>query len=123
MPEPEVPYPMPDKDYHRIIVLLLVGVLALVEVMTWLGLIRKFGQVNIPTPLTTPIPTMFGPPMSTTLRLMLWSSLWPILRTTLRTFMIPEKYLTQTPLLQLTAEDMKYGTNLRVVCWCLKIGT
>ena len=33
-----------------------VALLALVEMMKWLGLTGKFGQGNIPTPLTTPIP-------------------------------------------------------------------
>ena len=49
-----------------------VALVALVEVMTWLGLTRKFGQGNIPTYLTTSIPIMTRrttliPNLSTTL--------------------------------------------------------
>ena len=63
-PEQEVPSPallppIPDKKYRIIIVFLLVTVIALVAVMTWLGLTGKFVQENISTTLTTAIPTMF----------------------------------------------------------------
>ena len=75
-------YLFPEKNYLIIIVLLLVTVVALVAVMTWLGLTDKFGQGNISAPLTTAplttlIPTMFWPTMSPTLRLMLRTSLIP----------------------------------------------
>ena len=93
---------IPEKKYLRIIVLLFFAVLALVAVMKWLGLIGKFGQGNISAPLTTaplttPIPTIFWPTMSPTLRLMLRPSL------------IPQNNFTPTPLLQLAADDAKDG--------------
>ena len=77
-----------------------VALVALVEVMTWLGLTGKCGQGNIPTPLTTSIPIMFRPAMSPTLRL------------TLRPSLSPQNCFTPTPLLQLAADDEKFGDQV-----------
>ena len=83
--------------------MLLVAVVALVAVTTWLGLTGKFGQGNTSTPLTTPIPTMLWPTMS------------PTLRMTLRPSMIPQKYLTSTPLLQIAADYVRDGDQFGII--------
>ena len=95
------------EKYLSIIVLLLVAVVALVAVMTWLWLTDKFVQGNISAPLTTaplitPIPTMFWPTMSRTIRLILRPSL------------IPQKCFTETPLLQLADDDASFGDNFGI---------
>ena len=91
------------RNLYKIGILLLViavALVALVAVMTWLGLTGKVLQGNISTTLTTPIPTMFPSTMSPTLRLPLRPSL------------IPQKGYTPTPLLQLAAEDgEKFGDS------------
>ena len=106
-----------------------VALLALVEVMTWLGLTGKFGQGNIPTPLTTPIPIMTRrttliPTLSTTLiptqvnisapltlpiTTMFWPTMIPILRLTRRPYLSPQKCFTPTSLLQLATDNMRDG--------------
>ena len=57
-------------------------------------------QVNISAPLTPPIPTMFWPTMSPTLRL------------TLRPSLNPQKYFTPTLLVQLVSDDAKFGDQV-----------
>ena len=88
---------IPEKHYRSIIVLLLVAIVALVAVMKWFGLTGKFGQGNISTPFTTPIPTM------------LWLTMIPTLSLAFRPSLIPQKCLTSTPLLQLAADYVRDG--------------
>ena len=73
-----------------------VALVALVEVMTWLGLTGKFGQGNISADLI-PLPNIFRPTMSPTLRLVI------------RPYLSLQKCLTPTPLIQLAAENVKDG--------------
>ena len=83
-----------------LLLVIAVDLVALVGVMTWLGLTGKFGQGNISAPLTTPIHTMFPSTMS------------PTLRMTLRPSLSPQKCYTPTPLLQLAAENVdKFGDS------------
>ena len=109
-----------------------VALVALVAVMTWLGITGKFGQGNIPTPLTRPMPIMTRratliPTMSTTLiptqlnisatltppiPTMFWPTMSPTLRLTLRPSLIPQKCFTPTSLLQLAADDAKFGDQV-----------
>ena len=48
-----------NSPQNVLLLVIAVALVALVSVMTWLGMTGKFAQRNIPTPLTTPIPTMF----------------------------------------------------------------
>ena len=109
-----------------------VALVALVAVMTWLGLTGKLGQGNIPTPLTTPIPIMnrrttLSPTLRTTLiptqvnisapltlpiPNMFWPTMSPTIRLTLRPSLSPQKCFTKTPLLQLAADDAKFGDQV-----------
>ena len=57
-------------------------------------------QVNISAPLTPPIPTMF------------WPTMRPTLRMTLRPSLSSPKCFTPTPLLQLAADDAKFGDQV-----------
>ena len=91
---------IPEKKYLSIIVLLLVAVLDLVAVMTWLWLTDKFVQGNISAPLTTA-------PLTTPITTMFWPTMSPTLRLVLRPYLIPQKCFTETPLLQLSADDAK----------------
>ena len=92
-----------------------VALVALLAVMTWLGLTGKFDQVNTPTPLTTPIPIMtrrtnLSPTLRTTLiptqvnisapltppiPTMFWPTMSPTLRLTIRPSLSPQKYFIQ----------------------------
>ena len=133
--DPEIPYPMPEKNYHNISVFLLV---ALVDLVTWLGLTGGSGQgesptnlpttlpttlpthlptplpTNLPTTLPTTLPTLsptLRPTLSPTLRPTLSPTLRPTLRPTLSPIitLIPTKYFTKMPLLQITVDDAKDG--------------
>ena len=113
--DPEIPYPMPEKNYHNISVFLLV---ALVDLVTWLGLTGGSGQgespTNLPTTLPTTLPTHLPTPLPTNLPTTLPTTL-PTLRPTLRPTLspiitlIPTKYFTKMPLLQITVDDAKDG--------------
>ena len=92
-----------------LLLVIFVALMDLVPVMIWLGMIGKFGQENISTPLTSPIPTVIWPTMIPTLRLKLRPSMWPIISPTLRPSLIPTECIISTPLLRLGNDDVKDG--------------
>ena len=77
-------------------------VVELVAVNMWLVLTGNFGQENISTPLTAPMPTI-------TSRIILSLTLIPTLSPTKRPTLIPKKCLAPTPLLQLAADYVRDG--------------
>ena len=94
--------------------MLLVAVVALVAVMTRLGMTGKFVQGNISTSLTTPIPTMLWTTMIPTLRMTFRPSLRPSLR--------PPKCLTSMPLIQLAADYVRDGDQFGIILSVVVVG-